>query len=136
MASDGADLSGVADQPPGERTSYEDKNKLNSMTPEYAKEQRKRFLKDTAQIRTFLAAPENMEILKAYEAAVEEFQLKIIAKRKEYQNFDSVMNYLMDLLVARHPSLRQTKHKRLARALLFYMYWNCDIGEVADAETK
>lgn len=40
------------------------------MTPEYAKELRKRYLKDTAQIRTFLAAPENLEILKSYEAAV------------------------------------------------------------------
>ncbi len=32
---------------------------------------------------------------------MEEFQLKIIAKRKDYQNFDSVMNYLVDLLFAR-----------------------------------
>ena len=31
--------------------------------------------------------------------------------------------------------LRQKQHKRLTRAILFYMYWNCDIGEVANAET-
>ena len=135
FASHDAAISEVLDAPPGERTTYEQKNQLNNMTPEYAKEQRKRYLKDTAQIRTFLAAPENLEILKSYEAAVEEFQLKIIAKRKDYQDFDAVMNYLIDLLFQRDPVLRQTKHRRLTRALVFYMYWNCDIGEVADAET-
>lgn len=130
------DIAEVLDAPPAERTSYEHKNKINNMSPEYGREQRTRYLKDTAQIRKFLAAPENLDILKSYEAAVEEFQLKIIAKRKEYQDFDSVMNYLVDLLFKRDPVLRQTKHKRLTRALLFYMYWNCDIGEVADAEAQ
>jgi hypothetical protein len=135
IASNEADLSAVLDTPPGERISYEEKNELNNMTPEYAKELRKRYLKDTAQIRRFLAAPENMDILKAYEAAAEEFQMKIIAKRKDYQDFDAVMEYLLDLLFRRDPILRQRQHKRLTRAVLFYMYWNCDVGSVPDAET-
>jgi hypothetical protein len=130
FASQQALVSTVIDTPPSERTSYEQKNALNQMTPEYAKLQRKFYLKDTAQIRTFLAAPENLDILKAYETAVEEFQTKIIAKRQDYQNFDAVMNYLIDLLFARDPVLRQ--HKRLTRAMVFYMYWNCDIGLGAD----
>jgi hypothetical protein len=129
------DLSAVLDAPPAERTSYEAKNALNNMTTEYAAALRKRYLKDTAQIRTFLAAPENLEILKSYEATAEEFQMKIISKRKDFQNFDAVMEYLLDLLFQRDPILRQKQHKRLTRAVLFYMYWNCDIGEVADAET-
>ncbi|KQX34235.1 hypothetical protein ASD04_16460 [Devosia sp. Root436] len=129
-----ADLTAVLDAPPSERTSYELKNKLNNMSEQYAKELRKRYLKDTAQIRAFLAAPENLDILKSYEVTAEEFQLKIITKRKDFQNFDSVMEYLLDLLFARDPVLRQKQHKRLTRAVLFYMYWNCDIGEVADAE--
>jgi hypothetical protein len=136
FASHSTKIAEVLETPPGERTSYAHKNEINNMSAEYAKDLRKRYLKDTAQIRTFLAAPENLEILKSYEAAVEEFQLKIIAKRKDYQNFDSVMNYLIDLLLQRDPVLRQTKHKRLTRALVFYMYWNCDIGEVADAEAQ
>jgi hypothetical protein len=135
IASHDADLSAVLDMPPSERTSYEEKNALNNMTPEYAIALRKRYLKDTVQIRTFLAAPENLEILKSYEAVTEEFQMKIISKRKGFQNFDAVMEYLLDLLFQRDPILRQKQHKRLTRAVLFYMYWNCDIGEVADAET-
>ncbi len=43
------------------------------------------------------------------------------------------MEYLIDLLFARDPILRKREHKRLTRAVLFYMYWNCDIGEVVDA---
>ena len=126
------ELAKILDDPPAPRVSYEEKNTTNNMSPAYAKEQRKKYLKETAQIRTFLAAPENLELLRTYESVVDEFQLKIIAKRKDYQSFDDVMEYLINLLYARDPILRQRQHKRIARAVLFYMYWNCDIGEVAD----
>lgn len=119
------------DAPPSPRTSYETKNALNKMSSEYAKALRRLYLKDTAQVKAFLAAPENDELLRMYESTVEEFQLKIIAKRKDYQSFDDVMNYLMDLLFARDPILR--RNKKLTRVMLFYMYWNCDIGESEDA---
>lgn len=134
IARNKADVAAALDTPPGDRTPYEEKNSLNNMTPEYAKALRRRYLKETKQIGTFLAAPENSEILKYYEAVVEEFQLKIISKRKEHQSFDVIMEYLLDLLFDRDPILRQTQHKRLTRAVLFYMYWNCDIGEVADVK--
>jgi len=123
----------VIDDPPTPRVTYDEKNELNNMSDEYAKAQRKRYLKETSQIRSFLAAPENLELLRLYESVVDEFQLKIIAKRKHYQTFDQVMEYLIDLLFNRDPVLRQHAHKRLTRAVLFYMYWNCDIGEVGDA---
>ncbi|AME28693.1 ABC-three component system protein [Burkholderia sp. PAMC 26561] len=129
-------VSDVLDDPPTMRVTYEQKNALNNMTGEYAKAQRRRYLKETAQIRAFLAAPENLELLRMYESVVDEFQLKIIAKRKDYQTFDAVMEYLVDLLFNRDPILRQHAHKRLTRAVLFYMYWNCDIGEVGDAAAE
>ncbi|MCX9457911.1 hypothetical protein IG604_19500, partial [Vibrio cholerae] len=75
----------VLDDPPAPRVSYEKKNTLNMMTPEYEKALRKKFLKETVQISSFLAAPENIELLRMYESVVDEFQLKIIAKRKNYQ---------------------------------------------------
>ncbi len=128
-------VSAVLDDPPTPRVSYQQKNAINNMTDEYARVQRKKYLKETAQIHAFLAAPENLELLHLYESVTDEFQLKIVAKRKDYQTFDDVMNYLMDLLFNRDPVLRQHAHKRLTRAVLFYMYWNCDIGEVGNAET-
>lgn len=126
-------LNSVLDDPPSPRVSYEDKNAINNMSCGYAKEQLRRYLKETAQIHAFLAAPENIELLRQYESVVDEFQMKIIAKRKNYQTFDEVMEYLVDLLFGRDAVLRQRAHKRLTRAILFYMYWNCDIGEVGNA---
>lgn len=117
---------------PTPRTPYEEKNKINNMSADYAKLQRRLYLKETAQVQAFLAAPENEDLQRMYESVVEEFQLKIVAKRKDYQSFDEVMNYLIDLLFARDPLLRA--NKRLTRVMLFYMYWNCDIGEGNDAQ--
>lgn len=125
-------LDALLDDPPTDRVTYKEKNALNNMTAEYAKVQQRKYLKETESIRTFLAAPENAELLRRYESIVDEFQLKIIAKRKSYQTFDAVMEYLVDLLFNRDPVLSQ--HKKLTRAVLFYMYWNCDIGEVGDAK--
>ena len=127
------DASGM---PPAPRTRYEDKNILNAMSAEYAAELRKRYLKETKQIDLFLAAPENDEIKECYQSIVEDFQLQIISKRKNYQSFDEVMQYLVNLLFARDPILNQRKHQRLTRAMLFYMYWSCDIGKNGDATTE
>lgn len=124
----------ILDAPPTDRVTYQEKNNLNNMTPEYAKAQSRRYLKETVQIKAFLAAPENYELLQLYESVVDEFQLKIIAKRRDYQSFDAVMEHLVDLLFSRDPVLRQRAHKPLTRLVLFYMYWNCDIGEVGDGD--
>ncbi len=128
-------LCNVPDDIP-ERVLYADKNKLNNMSAEYAAAQRAKYLKETAQIKTFLAAPENFKFLKMYEAITDDFQLKILSKRKSYQAFDEVMEYLVELLSGRDPVLRQKEHRRLTRAILFYMYWNCDIGVSSDASSK
>lgn len=119
------------------RISYAEKNQINNMSAAYALEQQKKYLKDSEQIRTFLAAPENWELMEKYESIVDEFQLKIIAQRRSHQFFDDVMEYLVNLLFNRDAVLRQHKNKRLTRTMLFYMYWNCDIGigEVNDVKT-
>jgi hypothetical protein len=129
-------MKALLDDAPTARVSYSAKNVINNMTAQFSAYQVKKYLKETPQIRRFLAAPENIELLRMYESVVEEFQSKIIAKRKDYQTFDEVMNYLIDLLFERDPILRQHAHKRLTRAILFYMYWNCDIGETGDAQAN
>lgn len=108
------------------RTSFVDKNILNQMTQEYADELAKRYLKEMDYVEKFFSNPENNFYLKKYEDVVEEFQLNIIAKRKSYQSFDEVMNYLIKVLLKRDPILY--RHKKLTKVLLFYMYWSCDIG--------
>lgn len=125
----------VAETTPAVRTSYKRKNELNGMSDEYAKRLRKRFLKDSYEIERFLADPVNAEMLALYEDTVDDFQAKVIAKRKDHQSFDEVMNYLIDFLFKRDPILAQNEHRRITRALVFHMYWHCDIGRVEDAET-
>lgn len=125
---DGAAI--TLDAPPTPRTPYETKNKINGMSVDYAKALRKRYLKETAQVKAFLAAPENEDLLRMYESVADEFHLKFVSKRKDYQSFDEVMEYLLDLLFKRDPLL--SANKRLTRVMLFYMYWNCDIGEGDD----
>jgi hypothetical protein len=119
---------------PVPRVSYVEKNALNGMSHEYAAAQRKRYLKETKQIETFLAAPGNEDMLRLYQSVADEFQLKIISRRKEFQNFDHVMEYLADLLFVRDVVLSQ--NKRLTRMMLFYMYWHCDIGKEEHAQAN
>jgi hypothetical protein len=116
---------------PVDRISYEEKNEINSMSPEFAKELERRYLGRTQQIETFLADPANSEHVERYEAAVEDFQLKIIAKRKDHQTFDEVFNHLVETLVKRDGVL--AREPSLVRAVLFFMYWHCDIGAGTDA---
>lgn len=125
-------LAAAVDVPPVLRTAYETKNQINNMSPEFAKAFVRLYLKETTQVKVFLAAPENEELLRLYESVVEEFQLKIIARRSNYHSFDAVIVYLLDLLFARDPLLRA--NKRLTRVMVFYMYWNCDIGGSGDAQ--
>lgn len=121
-------------QEPVDRVSYAEKNALNGMTESFAATLSDRYLLETHQIESFLADPGNSEQQGLYEASVEEFQLKIVAHRKDYQSFDRVYNYLVDLIIKRNGVL--ARHKRLTRALVFYMYWHCDIGETPDVATQ
>lgn len=117
----------VDDTPPTPRVEYKTKNKINNFTTEGARYWRSQFLKETPKIDSFLAAPQNSQFVKMYESTVDEFQCNIIAKKKDHQNFDEVLNHIFRTLVERDPDLR--RHRSLTRAMLFYMYWNCDIGE-------
>lgn len=114
---------------PAPRISFTEKNLANEMSADFAAALSRRYLNYTPRIDDFLAAPENAEIRERYDAAVEDFQLKIIAKRKNHQSFDEVFNHLVDTLVKRDLVLRGHERRRLVRVMLFYMYWHCDIGE-------
>ena len=109
-----------------DRTSLERKNKLNAVPPAFARQLRKNYLKETAGIDDFLENPENSDILDTYLTAVEELQLKFLEYRRRGEAFDTIYNRFADLLFARDVVLKT--HKRLTRAVLFYMYWNCDLG--------
>lgn len=123
----------TSDAPVVKRVSYSQKNQTNKMSASFANYLAKKYIMYTRQIEDFLANPENSEMLRYYEGAVDEFQLNIIAKRKHYQSFDELFNHLIKVLINRDGVLSRNKH--LLRAMIFYMYWHCDIGESTDADT-
>lgn len=122
-----------ADAPVVDRVSFDDKNRINGMTETFANALLRRYLAFTRQIEDFLANPGNSELREMYQSAVDDFQLKLIAHHQEGQPFDNVFNYLFDLLVHRDGVL--ARNRRLTRAMLFYMYWHCDIGRTSDADS-
>jgi hypothetical protein len=115
---------------PTPRTPMEVKNQLNNMTVDFETALRRLYFGLMPDIRKFLYDPINDGFKAPYQEAVEEFNLKIIAKRAAYESFDDVFNYLLDMLIDRSGILRS--NKRLTRAMLYYMYWNCDIGRDKD----
>lgn len=117
-----------------DRVSYEEKNRINGMSSEFANLLSDRYMQYTRKIEEFLANPANADSLELYESVVEEFQLKIIAKHDFSSPFDELFNYLIDLLIKRDGVL--ARHKRLTRAMIFYMYWHCDIGRTEDVDSE
>ncbi|NOL51807.1 ABC-three component system protein [Pelistega suis] len=110
-----------------QRTTFSEKNNLNEMPENFGKELVKLYMPLIPNIDNFLHDPQNRLILENYQEAVEEFQLKyILKKRTEGLSFDKIFNNLVDYLTNRDFTLKQ--NKRLTRAMVFYMYWSCDIG--------
>lgn len=118
---------------PEDRISYELKNELNDVDPEYAKVWRERYLKHTRQIQEFLADTKNAHIRGRYEDTAEEIQMKVFAEAPG-EGFAKLIEYVIDLLFNRDPVLRS--NKPLTRAVVFFMYWSCDIGKKSDAEAS
>jgi hypothetical protein len=102
---------------------------VNGLTAEYA-QLIQNYLKDFSPIQSFLAAPENADHLGWYTDTVSDLNGLILAQRRQDQPFDQVLERIMRLLIDRDYDLRA--HKRLTRTVLYYMYWNCDLGRDKD----
>ena len=114
---------------PVDRTTYEEKNKINNMSSEFSKELEKNYMSYVYYIQEFLSDPQNTELQDSYQNAIEEFQFRFILPRKrELEYFDDIFNELVERLINTDYTLSQSKNVRLTRIMVFYMYWNCDIG--------
>lgn len=117
-----------SDFSPVVRTSYAQKNVINNMRDDVAEFLKKTYMVYVSQIDNFLKDPQNYSLQSKYQEAIEEFQLRfIVPKKREREYFDDIFNDLVDLLVSRDSFL--SRNRRLTRIMVFYMYWNCDIGD-------
>lgn len=112
---------------PQERTSLAAKNELNSMTEKTSRRLMGNYGHLLTQFKDFLADLGNSAIRDLYDSCAEDFDLKILAHKEEHHTFDKVFGQIVDLLTSRDPLLG--RNRRLTRAMVFYMYWNCDIGD-------
>lgn len=113
-----------------ERTTFRTKNRVNGLSDAFAKEIRSRYLAQFETVKHFLALPGNEAIRERYDEAAAELHEKLLAHRKDYQDFDKVLVRLQDLLFRRDSDL--AARKRITKLVLYYMYWNCDIGASPD----
>lgn len=118
------------------RVRFESKNIINHLSEDYANVIKRDYMMYFESVKRFLEQFENSGYLDMYRNSSEEFNLKIIEHKRDYQTFDQILNHLYDLLINRDSDLR--KNKKLTRLILYYMYWNCDIGNehIEDVEDE
>lgn len=103
------------------------KNKLNNLSESYFDDAIKRSMEDFDRIRAFLSDPINQDIRDLYEDAASELNAKIVLYRKQFYEFESILETCYNNIVQNNADILKKK-KRLVRTLLHYMYCNCDIG--------
>ncbi len=110
------------------RKEFPQKNIDNMLSDAYAKIIKNHMFKDGHydEITNFLNHPSNEELKRLYEETVEEFKIKILIHRGNYESFEKILDYMYNRLISRDPDLR--KNKRKTRVFLHYMYYFCDIG--------
>lgn len=119
-----------------QRVTFKRKNEENGLSSELAKYIRQKYVPQFDNVKKFLALPGNEVVLERYDAAAAEFEEQIAIHRKKYGSFDDVLIRVKSLLTKRDGDL--ARHKALTNLVVYYMYWNCDIGSKvgADAEAE
>lgn len=104
------------------------KNKTNKMSEEYYRtvvvnQNMPLFHK----FKAFLENERNREYREIYHDIADELRQKIVINRGQFDFFEEIIVYLLELIKSARPDLR-TK-RRYVTFLLCYMYFDCDIGE-------
>jgi len=111
------------------RTTLKEKNRINGLGKDFDRLIRRDYLPHFAQMRRFLAQAPNQAILERYLNAAAEFNEQIVAHRNEWVDFGKALVFLQRILFQRDGDLR--RNRRLTKLAVYYMYWNCDVGEDA-----
>ncbi|MBF4371430.1 hypothetical protein EAY04_25930, partial [Vibrio anguillarum] len=82
---------------------------------------------DFYAIEDFLSMPDNDEHQQKYIETAEELHAKICIYKRDHHSFDQVIEKTIELIIDRDNDCR--RNKALTRAMVYYMYYKCDIGE-------
>lgn len=122
----------LADPPEIQRVTIEEKNRINMVNAAYYANAQNRYLPFSQQIQRFLADPQNIRLKARYQDAVDDIQAKLLALGDESTPFSQTMEYITDHYIRMEAPL--ASHKALVRAIVFHMYWFCDIGKATEVE--
>ncbi|WP_421866627.1 ABC-three component system protein [Motiliproteus sp.] len=109
------------------RTTFKRKNELNNVRESYANIIEKKIIAFD-QINDFLSRPENYLFQEKYEDCKDELDERIKSFRNNDHDFEKILENIYDLIIKRDQDCKT--NKRLTKAMLHYMYYMCDIGEV------
>lgn len=106
-----------------------EKNRINGLTAEY----NDYLLEDSGphfhEIRRFLENARNESLAEQYHAVADDLKGQLITHRDRFENFDTVLEHIFQLVHERSPEVQPAARRRLAKVLVHYMYVNCDIGK-------
>ncbi len=108
------------------RAGFVKKNEINKLSDSYA-EVIKNKISEITEISDFLYHPDNDFYQRKYIDSAEELSAKICVFKAEHHTFDRILEVVIELLTARDAYLY--KNKKLTRIMVYYMYYNCDIGD-------
>lgn len=111
------------------RTSYKEKNKENKLSDEYATVMQRAWVSYDHLIRAFLANPDNARYAELLEDSAIEMQRHIVVNQQRDMSMDENLNYILDWILRTSYELSSPSNKRLLKALVYYLYFNCDIGK-------
>ena len=117
--------------PPEDRESPVDKNERNGLSKKYFQRQMRSKMAQFPRIREFLAAPENHGYQQLYEEASEEIRAKIDTWQDDSFSYERILETILSQFFKFDFDLR--KNKSATRAVVYFMYCNCDIGSEVDA---
>lgn len=107
------------------------KNAVNGLTRQYYEYMQRDSLPHFGKIKSFLQDERNADLKDFYHDAADELKQKIITFRSQFHTFDEILTHVFDLIVSNNEVLRGKK--RLVRTFLHYMYFDCDVGDHAEA---
>ena len=116
------------------RTSFPDKNRINKLSEGYMKLIQQQSLPFFEQFKEFLERFENREHKKVYLNIASDLQKLVLVKRTEFDKFDEIFNEIEEACKNLLPEL--INDRRILQVLLHFMYFQCDIGENSNDNSR
>lgn len=108
------------------RLNFKEKNRLNRVSQAYEEYINRYYLSHYQSIFLFISHPSNLEMKKKYMEAASELHSKYLVRFDEGAEFSAIMDWLVSYLMRNDYVLKH--NPELTRALVFYMYFSCDVG--------